>query len=339
MRHRWSHRAAYTVRVVYEEAAPWTAEGFAAMPTFDPAWFPRVEPEPGEEGAEPIEIPEVAVEEKRRRFQAYLRNCQPSWPSMPRRALACLCSTLRASAYGASPWSRGTRRRSCRNPTGISSAMTATAKYPWNFAELCTSAATRQCLRFGGEAMRNPRLGAETRARRGRAAAHRHLGRPPRDGRETIEALAEMPDGVYVNGHLAVITTAKDPIHWLTPPSLRSGWVRGAVRDAFETDEDGNVEAVPKTPPEPLAKTLCARGFWPGIRQPGCASCRPSHWPGASATSLATMPRPRCGHLGDELDIPASDGGSPMAMERLFRYAHRELSRAGRSGAMARARC
>ena len=102
---------------VYEEAAPWTAEGFAAMPTFDPAWFPRVEPEPGEEGAEPIEIPEVAVERSAAGFRRTYGIANHLGHLCPRRALACLCSTLRASAYGASPWSRGTRRRSCRNPT------------------------------------------------------------------------------------------------------------------------------------------------------------------------------------------------------------------------------
>jgi hypothetical protein len=120
---------------------------------------------------------------------------------------------------------------------------------------------------------------------------------------QTIAALAEMPDGVYVHaGHLAVITAGKDPIHWLSPPSLREWMGRAAQYETRETDKDGNVEAKPKAPPESLAKTLCARGFWPGIRPlkrvsllpPVTLAGRISDKPGYDAASGAY-------YLGEEL--------------------------------------
>ena len=78
----WSHRAAYMVRVVwYEEAAPWTEEGFAGTADLRPCVVPACQAEPGEGGAG-LRYPRSG-RGKRRRFQAYLRNCQPSWPSMP----------------------------------------------------------------------------------------------------------------------------------------------------------------------------------------------------------------------------------------------------------------
>ena len=141
---------------------------------------------------------------------------------------------------------------------------------------------------------------------------------------ETIEALAEMPDGVYVNaGHLAVITTARTRIHWLTPPSLRSGWGARRSTDA-QTDEDSNVRGCSERHPSHWPRP-CARGAstWYSAAPPGVQAAARPHWPGASATSLATMPRPRCTYLGDELDIRSvRRERKPMAaMERLFRYA------------------
>lgn len=311
---------------VYAEAAPWTAEGFAAMPTFDPAWFPRVEPELGEEGAEPIEIPEVAVEEKRRRFLAYLKHCQPSWPSMPPSGAGVfVLGVARFGVWGLAMEPRDAAKvmqesdwnKLCHDGNG--------KKYPWNFAELLHKCRDAAKPTAGGEAYRKPRGWAlkpeRVEGERRRIVISADL---PAMVEETIEALAEMPDGVYVNaGHLAVITTAKDPIHWLTPPSLREWMGRAAQYEVRETDEDGNIEAIPKTPPEPLAKTLCARGFWPGIRQlrrvcklpPVTLAGRISDKPGYDAASQMY-------YLGDELDIPKRPTREEAiaAMERVFRY-------------------
>ena len=311
---------------VYEEAAPWTAEGFAAMPTFDPAWFPRVEPEPGEEGAEPIEIPEVAVEEKRRRFQAYLRNCQPSWPSMPPSGAGVF--VLNVARFGV--WGLAMEPRDAakviRNPTGISSAMTATVKVPVELRR-----ATAQVPRRGKARGRRrsdaqaPRLGAETRARRGRAAAHRHLGRPPRDGRgDDRGAGGDARRRVRQRRALSRHHNGQGPDSLAHPAvAARVDGARGAVRDA----RDGrrrqrrgcSEDATRATGQDPVRAGLLA--WWYSAAPPVCKlppvtlAGRISDKPGYDAASQMY-------YLGDELDIPKRPTREEAiaAMERVFRY-------------------
>ena len=310
---------------VYEEAVPWTEAGFAALPTFDPSWFPRVEAEPAE-GAEETEIPEVPIEEKRRRFLAYLKHCQPSWPSMPPQgAGAYVLGVARFAVWGLAMEPRDAAKvlqdsdwnKLCHDGSG--------KKYPWNFAELLHKCRDASKPNAGGEAMRKPR-GWALQPEPGEENKRRIVisADLPDMVDQTILALAEMSDGVYVHaGHLAVITAGKDPIHWLSPPALREWMGRAAQYETRETDEDGNVEAKPKAPPESLAKTLCARGFWPGIRPlkrvsllpPVTLAGRISDKPGYDAASGAY-------YLGEEVNIPKrpTREDALAAMERLFRY-------------------
>jgi hypothetical protein len=310
---------------VYEEAVPWTEAGFAALPTFDPAWFPRVEAEPVE-GGEEAEIPEVPIEEKRRRLLGYLKHCQPSWPSMPPQgAGAYVLGVARFAVWGLAMEPRDAAKvlqesdwnKLCHDGSG--------KKYPWNFAELLHKCRDASKPNAGGEAMRKPR-GWALQPEPGEENKRRIVisADLPDMVDQTILALAEMSDGVYVHsGHLAVITTSKDPIHWLSPPALREWMGRAAQYETREADDEGNIEAKPKTPPESLAKTLCARGFWPGIRPlkrvsqlpPVTLAGRISDKPGYDAASGMY-------YMGEEVNIPKRPTREEAlaAMERLFRY-------------------
>ena len=105
---------------------PWTEAGFAALPTFDPAWFPRVEPEPSRARAE---IPEVRS--RRSAVVARVSEALPTFLAIyaaPRRRAYVL--GVAASAVWASRWSRATRQKVLGKATGTSFATTAAGKVP-----------------------------------------------------------------------------------------------------------------------------------------------------------------------------------------------------------------
>lgn len=311
---------------MYEEAAPWTPEALQSLPTFDPAWFPRLEETEAPPDAEQP-IPEVPVEEKRRRFAAYLRHCQPSWPSMPPGgAGAFVLGVARFGVWGlgmdpgdaAKVMHESDWNKRCHDGEG--------KKYPWNLSELrhkCRDAAKPSAA---GEAMRKPR---------GWALAEEKTEEPkplvvlsadlPEVVESVVAALAQVGDGVYVNaGHLAVVVPGRNPIHWLNQHSLREHMGRAAD---FETrkpgKEEGEVIAARVAPPEALAKVVLARGHWPNVRPlkrvsqlpPVTRSGRISHRPGYDAAS-------RVYYAGEGVEVPQrpTRADALEAVERLLRF-------------------
>ena len=117
------------------------SRGLRRMPTFDPAWFPGIEAEPVE-GNEDRRYPRSPS--RRSAAGSFRRTSSTANPSIyaPR-------APGRVSQRGPL-WSGardGAARRgegSAGKATGISSAMTAAEKYPWNFAELFAQVPRRE---------------------------------------------------------------------------------------------------------------------------------------------------------------------------------------------------
>lgn len=309
---------------LYEEDPVWTPEAFAALPTFDPAWFPRFD-EPAASPSEDADVPEVPVEEKRRRFSAYLKASQPSWPSMPPSGAGVhVLGIARFAVWGlaidprdaaeqmhASDWNRR-----CHDGNN--------KRYSWNLAELNHKCRDASKPGAGGEAMRKTRGWALREKAREVAAIE--LGPDlPRIVEESVAALAALPDGVYVHaGHLAaVLPDADDQIHWLNPHALTEWMGRAAKYFVTGEDEDGEEVVKYKQPSISLAQVLLSRGHWLGLRPlkrvahlpPVTLAGRISDRPGYDAASRAY-------YLGSEVDVPQrpSRDEARAAADRLFRY-------------------
>lgn len=313
---------------VYEEASEWTAEAFAALPTFDPSWFPRTEAEPAKPEEEPT-IPEVPVEEKRRRFTAYLKHCQPAWPSMPPAGAGVyVLGVARFGVWGLAMEPRDAAKlmhesdwnKRCHDGSG--------KRYPWNLAELshkCRDAAKPSAA---GEAMRKPRGWALQPEEKSDRRCIEITADLPKLVEETVEALAAMPDAVYVHtAHLATIAAdADEPIHWLNHHALvvwmgRAATFQKHVEKGRGDDKEVVIEQ--RSPPLTLAQSILSIGTWPGLRQlkrvshlpPVTLAGRVSDRPGYDAAS-------RVYYLGNGVDLPQrpTRDEALTAVNRIFRF-------------------
>lgn len=320
---------------VYEEATPWTREAFSALPTFDPNWFPRL----AEDAAKPAsrdeeeDVPEIPVEEKRRRFVAYLKKCPPSWPSMPPAGAGAHVLALArfgvwnlameprdaAETMKASEWNGR-----CHDGQG--------KKYPWNLGELLHKCRDAEKPTAGGEAMRKSRGCSLVEDRKREAAAEKRCVEVTSDlpamMRETVAALAELPDAVYIHsGHLAdVIRDADEPIHWVDRYALAVHMGEAAkFQQHVERGrgEDKEIVVESKSPPLQLAQTILSAGKWEGIRHlrrvsalpPVTLAGRISDRPGYDAAS-------RVYYLGGEVELPQrpTRGEALEALGRLLHF-------------------
>ena len=198
-------------------------------------------------------------------------------------------------------------------------------KVPWNFAELLHKCRDASKPNAGGEAMRKPR-GWALQPEPGEENKRRIVisADLPDMVDQTILALAEMSDGVYVHsGHLGGDHHSKDPIHWLSPPALRaSGW---AGRRSTKPERP-TMKATSRPSPKPRPR-VWRRPFARGASGPASGPSSGSQLPPVTlAGRISDKPGYDAAsgmyYLGEEVNIPKRPTREEAlaAMDRLFRY-------------------